>query len=103
MTKGEMQLEALNRARFGEARGNLLFIYHGFVDKGIPEAEIKPRENIFTYNAWKALGRQVMKGEHGVKIATFIEEVDKDTGEVTGRRPWTATVFHISQTKESSS
>jgi len=28
----------------------------GFAAKGIPESEIKPRENVFTFNAWKALG-----------------------------------------------
>jgi antirestriction protein ArdC len=75
--------------------------------KGIPEADIRPRENVFTYNAWLALGRQVRRGERGVKISTFVAlEGKKDAGNVDavgkpGRRttrPWTATVFHISQT-----
>jgi hypothetical protein len=30
-------------------------IYGGFKEKGIPESEIKPRENVFTYKAWRAL------------------------------------------------
>ena len=34
----------------------------------------------------------------GVKIITFIETTDKDTGQ-TKKRPWTTTVFHVSQTK----
>jgi antirestriction protein ArdC len=73
--------------------------------KGIPETEIKPRENVFTFEAWKALGRVVRRGEHGVKVVTFIEtkskEIDQDTGErKVIRRPWTTTVFHISQTEE---
>jgi N-terminal domain of anti-restriction factor ArdC len=78
-------------------------IFQGFAAKGIPEAEIKPRENVFTFKAWKALGRVVRRGEHGVKVVTFIDckskQTDSDTGErkVT-RRPWTTTVFHISQT-----
>jgi antirestriction protein ArdC len=57
-------------------------------------------------NAWKALGRSVRKGEHGVKVATFIEcsGVGRDpaSGEekaVSYRRPWTTTVFHVSQTE----
>jgi hypothetical protein len=46
----------------------------------------------------------VRRGEHGVKITTFIEskskEIDKDTGEPKLiRRPWTTTVFHVSQTE----
>ena len=79
-------------------------IFHGFIAKGIPESDIKPRENVFTFEAWKALGRYVRKGEHGVKVVTFIEskskEVDQDTGEAKAiRRLWTTTVFHISQTE----
>jgi antirestriction protein ArdC len=60
-------------------------IFQGFAAKGIPEAEIKPRENVFTYQAWRALGRQVRRGEHSVKVVTFIDskskEIDQDTGE----------------------
>lgn len=80
-----------------------LSIFVGFAAKGIPESEVRPRENVFTYQAWRALGRQVRRGEHGVKVVTFIEtkskEVDQDTGErKVIRRPWTTTVFHVSQT-----
>jgi antirestriction protein ArdC len=80
-------------------------IFTGFMAKGIPEADIRPRDNVFTYEAWRALGRQVRKGEHGVKVCTFIEcgkvEVDDKTGKETQpyRRPWTTTVFHLSQTE----
>ena len=61
-------------------------IIAGFVAKGIPEHEIRPRENVFTYHAWRALGRQVRRGEHGVKVTTWIpaagkEETDPTTGE----------------------
>ena len=94
--------EALARATTGQSLGNYPTIYRGFMEKGIPESEIKPRENVFTYNAWRELGRQVRRGEHGVKVLTFIdcEKKDKETGQVkeSYRRPWTTTVFHISQT-----
>jgi hypothetical protein len=40
---------------------------------------------VFMFQAWKALGRVVRHGEHGVRIATFIEcksrEIDRHTGE----------------------
>jgi hypothetical protein len=99
---------ALNRAVQGQSLANYPAIYAGFAEKGVPEAEIKPRENVFTFNAWKALGRVVKKGEHGVRIATVItiggkETVDPETGEIkfTGfSRPGFSTVFHISQTEE---
>jgi hypothetical protein len=50
----------------------------------------------------------VRRGEHGVKVTTFVPmgtktgETDPATGEERkasfGRRAWSATVFHISQT-----
>ena len=104
MTRTELQNEALERARTSQALTNYPAIFEGLMAKGIAEADIKPRENVFTFEAWKALGRYVRKGEHGVKIVTFIEskskEIDPDTGErKVIRRPWTTTVFHISQTE----
>ena len=106
-SKDETRREALMRAVSGQTMSNYPAIFHGFIAKGIPESEIKPRENVFTFEAWKALGRYVRKGEHGVKVVTFIEtkgrELDQDTGEPKiMRRPWTTTVFHISQTEAKS-
>ena len=114
-SREEMQREALDRAVSGQTLSNWPAIFAGFVAKGIPESEIKPRENVFTYHAWRALGRQVRRGEHGVRVITFVSVAEKDSKEdVDGvatndvddtnkrkggyRRPWSATVFHISQT-----
>jgi hypothetical protein len=111
----EMQHEALQRAECGQSFSNWPAIFAGFAAKGIPESDIRPRENVFTYNAWRALGRQVRRGERGVKVITFVAVAGKDskedvdgvaTNDVDGtnkrrggyRRPWCATVFHISQT-----
>jgi len=100
--------EALRRAQQGLSVANYAAIYGGFMAKGIPEEEILPRENVFTFQAWRALGRVVKKGEHGVKITTYIEAKSKGEGkaEVLGEEaesykfPRTTTVFHISQTVE---
>jgi hypothetical protein len=112
-TREQMQLEALDRATTGQTLSNFPAIIRGFLEKGIPEQEILPRENVFTYHAWRALGRQVRRGEHGVKVCTFVtvkhmkEDLDGvETNDIDGtnkhkrgfRRPWTATVFHVSQT-----
>ena len=94
--------EALSRATAGKTLTNYPAIFQGFLALGIAEADILPRENVLTYHAWRALGRQVRKGEHGVKVVTFIPATrkDRETGEeiATGKRPWNSTVFHISQT-----
>jgi len=96
------QEEALARARGSTALTNLPAVYAGFVEKGIDEADILPRDNVLTFHAWKALGRSVRKGEHGVKIVTWIDKgsrTDEDGNEVRGHRfPRSVTVFHISQT-----
>jgi hypothetical protein len=97
----ETAQDALNRAQQFDTMTNYPAIYRGFLDKGIPEDDIQPRVNIFRYKAWKALGRVVRRGEKGVRILTYIPIKTKDAaGEVTvtGRRPWTVTVFHVSQT-----
>src|ERR1700683_4352277 len=96
--------EALTRAVSGKSLSNFPAIFQGFAAKGIPESEIKPRENVFTFDAWKALGRVVRRGERGVKVVTFIDgrskEIDTDTGErKTIRRPWATTGFPVSQTE----
>ena len=86
--------EALTRAQTGHSMANYAQILHGFSAKGI--ADIRPRENVFTYAAWQALGRQVMKGQTGVKVQTWIT-TEKDGEKRT--MPKTTTVFHISQTE----
>jgi len=95
------QEEALNRALTGISAANYDAIFNGLIEKDIPPDQIKPRENVFTFNAWKALGRTVCKGQHGVKVTTWITCTKKDakTDQDTYKRPKAATVFHISQTK----
>ena len=102
MTNPQMQNEALARARGNVSVANFPAIIEGFMERGIPEHEIRPRENVFTYHAWRALGHTVKKGEHGVHILTWLAcEKKDDAGEVieTYRRPKSAVVFHVSQTK----
>jgi hypothetical protein len=107
-TREQIQQEALSRAIGSQALTNWPAIFAGLTAKGIPEVDIKPRENVFTYQAWRALGRQVRRGEHGVKVTTWVPmekntgETDPETGEEKkvplGKRCWTATVFLVSQT-----
>lgn len=103
MTASQQQgQESLQRAVTGMSERNYQAIFEGFMAKGIAQEDIAPRENVFTFNAWKALGRVVKKGEKGVKCVTFIPmSKENDDGEVESfSRPKTTTVFHISQTKE---
>jgi len=103
MTNAEIQTRALSNAVQGQSLANYPAIFEGFMEKGIAEEDILPRENVFTFDAWKALGRVVKKGEHGVKVVTVVKRstVDKKTGETVQKSwPRTTTVFHVSQTEE---
>ena len=103
-TTKETPAEALARIQAGFSKNDALVVAL-FAARGIDPAEIEPRENVLTYRAWQAKGRQVCRGERSVKISTYIpieEKRDPVTGKVTraaGSRPWTAAVFHVSQTK----
>jgi len=74
--KTEHQQDALNRARAGNSMLNYQAILAGFSARGIPSSEIIPRENVLTYNAWQAIGRQVKKGEKGVKVISWIKTTE---------------------------
>jgi hypothetical protein len=93
MDKTTQSLESLNRAKHGDSLINYPTIIKGFIEKGINPLEIKPRENVFTYNAWLALGRQVRKGEKGVKCVTY-----RDNEKTSKKFLCRVAVFHISQT-----
>ena len=104
-TREQLDAESLSRAQNGNALTNYPAILSGFAAKGIPLDAIQPRENIFTYRAWRAKGRQVRRGEHGVKVVSYRpvdRKVERDGREVveTKLHPCGATVFHISQTDE---
>lgn len=102
MTQTAIAEEALTRATQSLSVMNYAPIFEAFMARGILEADIRPRENVFTFHAWRALGRTVRRGEHGVAITTWVPMTRKDdeTGEpvTIGRRPKTAYVFHVSQT-----
>jgi antirestriction protein ArdC len=93
---------------------NYLPVIMEFTARGIPEQDILPKENVLTFNAWKALGRYVRKGEKGVKIAVWKEipgkksepQFDENEKLIPSKEKdehglycTMATVFHISQTE----
>lgn len=56
----------------------------------------EPYRDVFTYNRWRALGLQVMRGQKAIKLPIIIE--DEEDGEVK-KRFWTAAVFCRHQVK----
>ena len=84
-------METITRIISNPSIANFETVIKGFIEKGIKPEEIKPKENVFTYKAWKELRMQVKKGEHGVKVLTWIT---KENGDKFAKN---STVFHVSQ------
>ncbi len=55
----------------------------------------------FTYRRWRAQGQQVQKGEHGIKLTTYVPIYRDEDGQQVqvGTRPRTTTVFCRCQVK----
>ena len=116
-----MYNESLSRARackFSNANGepapNFLQVLTECAARGYSEPI--PGENVLTFNAWKALGRRVKKGEKGIQIHVIVEreatEAEQmphsDLGmlaafngikQTTVKKTVTSYVFHICQTE----
>ena len=103
-TAKETPAETLARIQNGFSKNDALVVAL-FAARGIDPADVEPRVNVLTYRAWQAKARQVRRGERSVRISTFIPidaKIDPVTGKVlepASSRPWTAAVFHVSQTK----
>lgn len=52
-------------------------VVKGFNAKGFKNADIKLHENVKTYKGWLAEGRQVRKGQHGVKGLFHVSQTDE--------------------------
>ncbi len=73
-----------------------------FLKRGIPEGQIKHKENIFTFKKWEFLGRMVRKGEHGVRIITLAPHKPRRFSK-SGKellQPFVTSVFHVTQTED---
>ena len=105
------EISLSNATRF-QPISNDVPVISEFATRGIPENEIitlEPGQNVFTYNAWQAKGRQVRKGEKSVSCTVWISVVVKgDPNAITESkrkdrtrsRMHHASLFHVSQTDE---
>jgi hypothetical protein len=99
--RAAMQRATLRRIEESPSLANFAAVIEEFASRGIPESEIQPKENCLTYNAWQAKGRQVRRGQHGVKITVYVPATpakDAPPDAEATLRPVSATVFHVSQT-----
>ena len=101
-TNTEKYAAALQRAENPRNIINIQTVFEAAIERGIEGA--MPGENVLTFNAWKAKGRVVKKGEKALcMLVTFFERDvrDQSTGDVNKvKQAGRAAVFHISQTKK---
>jgi len=100
MNKQDAQKAALARIEQNPSEANFATVIEEFMERGIPEEDILPKENVLTFQAWLAKGRCVKKGEHGVHFTVFIPVRDPDEKGKQKTYPKSTTVFHITQTEE---
>lgn len=95
----QMQRAALERARAPRFGPNLGIVLAECARRGFLDPPPVPGRTVLTFNAWRALGRTVRRGEHGIRIPVVIPTAhDPETGEPGRRIIKTAAVFHVSQT-----
>jgi len=106
ISKNETAEEALARIQSGVSENDGAAIL-AFWQAGVELTDITPRENVLTFKAWRAKGRQVAKGASGVPVVVWfpVKEKDKTRTEKDGSpktRMMSRTVrlFHESQTIE---
>lgn len=91
----QMQREALDRASNPRNIINMQMVIEAAAARGW---DAEPGMNVLTFNAWKAKGRYVRKGEKALcKLPTMFTKTD-DNGE-TKKIFASAAVFHINQTE----
>ncbi len=87
--------DALNRARNNTSAINEAIVIDHFSRLGL--TDIRPRQNVLSYHAWQALGRQVAKNATGCMITTRLPIKD-DEDKTKFLIPKGVPVFHILQT-----
>jgi hypothetical protein len=102
--------DALDRGSRCKPNSNDLPVVAEFGLRGIPEQDIRtcsPDQNVYTYDAWQALKRQVRKGEKSVRCTVWIPMKIKGRPDAivkrlqedhTSARRHNACLFRVSQT-----
>ena len=104
LTKAEKEVrarESFERAITSQSIKNDAAVIEAFMMRGYAPEDIRPRVNVFTYEGWQYLGRQVRKGQKSIGVTVYIpsKKKDKKSGEEKKSvYPSTAHLFHIDQT-----
>src|SRR5262245_29914610 len=93
--------EALERAEMGFSKNDQI-VYDAFTGAGY--TNVQPRVTVLTFDAWRAKGRTVLRGQHGLKVAVYVTRktgnLDEHGNPETVTLLGSARLFHISQTGE---
>lgn len=82
MKRAKMTTEQAKQFK-GMSVGNMALVMQGLNGK----CACEPYADVFTYGRWRALGHQVRRGEHGIRLPVIVETEDKnDEGEVVARK-----------------
>lgn len=100
-TRGGHKVNAQEAKSFGGySMTNAMILTGAAAKRG---CHCKPYEDWFTYKRWQAQSYQVKRGEHGVRLSTFVTMTkidDNGNKVVVGKRPWKSVVFCRCQVEE---
>jgi hypothetical protein len=68
--------DALRHELNQRAGSNDLAVILAFEAEGL--TDVRPRENVFTFNAWKACGRSVLAGQKSVRDLFHLSQTQPD-------------------------
>jgi len=94
MTTEPMTAEQAQTFEHGISIANATAVAQAMVEKG---CGCVPYVDVFSYRRWQAQGYQVQKGEHGIKVTTWIHYTDKEGKDQV--RPKNVTLFCRHQVK----
>lgn len=87
----------IDRARVTESRTVDVWAEH-YSPRNVQVLLAAGASDVAGYREWQAMGRQVWKGEHGIRLAAPVTVKDRETGERRMVNVRTVTVFDRSQT-----
>lgn len=85
----------------GERVSSIVRVTQALAELARPGCTCEPYLDVFTFNRWRAQGRTVRRGEHGIKLPVIVsgQKTDDRTGETeTFRMRRTSAVFCRCQT-----
>ncbi len=80
----------------GERVSSIVRVTQALAELARPGCHCEPYADVFTFRRWRAQGRTVHKGEHGIALPVVIEKTYAGTDELGDETPRTSRILQRS-------